>query len=51
MTHSHLTRGLKFLMLSSSGGRKAMKETPSCRMEAGYPRPAYGQVTVTGKGK
>lgn len=32
-------------------GRKAMKEIPSCSMEAGYPRPAYGQVTVTGKGK
>lgn len=51
ITYSRLTRGLKFLMLSSSGGRKTIKETPSCSREAGYLRPAYGQATVTGKEK
>lgn len=39
-------------MLSSLGGRKAVKETPFLQQGSRvYPRPSYGQATVMGKGK
>lgn len=31
--------------------KKAIKKTSSCNRAVGYPRPAYGQATIKGKGK